>query len=45
MYRSFLAAALGFIAMVVTATAYAVHADLGSSSFTGAQAPAHSQKL
>lgn len=44
MYRSFLAAALGFIAMVVTATAYAVHVDLGSASLSGAQPPAHSQK-
>lgn len=44
MYKTYLSALAGFIAMVISATAYAVHVDLGSSSVAAAHAPAHTQR-
>ncbi|HEY1879909.1 MAG TPA: hypothetical protein VGG68_08255 [Caulobacteraceae bacterium] len=44
MQKTVLSALAGFIAMVISATAYAVHVDLGPASVTGAHAPAHSQR-
>lgn len=44
MKKTVLSALAGFIAMIISATAYAVHADLGSASVSGASASAHSQR-
>lgn len=44
MKKSVVSALAGFIAMIISATAYAVHVDLGSASLSGAPAPAHSQR-
>ncbi|HEY1414267.1 MAG TPA: hypothetical protein VGF42_00105 [Caulobacteraceae bacterium] len=44
MQKTVLSALAGFIAMVISATAYAVHVDLGPASVSGAHAPAHSQR-
>ena len=44
MQKTVLAAFAGFIAMVISATAYAVHVDLGPLSASGAHAPTQSQR-
>jgi hypothetical protein len=44
MQKTVLSALAGFIAMVISATAYAVHVDLGPNSVSGVHAPAHSQR-
>jgi hypothetical protein len=44
MQKTVLSALAGFIAMVISATAYAVHVDLGPASVSGVHAPAHSQR-
>jgi hypothetical protein len=44
MRKIFLSAFAGMIAMAISATAYAVHIDLGSASMSSAQAPAHTER-
>ncbi len=44
MSKTVLSALAGFIAMVISATAYAVHVDLGPASASGAHPPAHASR-